>query len=37
VAVTAVVETAIQSSAERRSLTVPLTDEEIASLPRQER
>jgi len=33
VAVTAVVETAIQSSAERRSLTVPLTDEEIASLP----
>jgi len=37
VAVTAVVETAIQSSAERRSLTVPLTDEEIASLPRAER
>ena len=35
VAVTAVVETAIQSSAERRSLTVPLTDEEIASLPRE--
>jgi len=31
VAVTAVVETAIRSSSERRSLTVPLTDEERAA------